>query len=506
MSHREKVLCIGIDAGDKDLIWQWSQSGDLPNFHELFQTGAWGVTQNPPGLYVGAIWPSFYTAVSPASHSRYCYRQLVPGSYEIGRVSSRNVKKEPFWDALDRAGKRVAVIDVPKTYPSPLSNGLHIVDWGSHDPDRAGFVTWPESMLPAIVQRFGIDTVHNCNAFRQTGEEFVDFRDHLIDRVTKKTELSEHYLEQADWDCFLTVFSESHCIGHQCWHLHDDQHPKYEQRLVDIAGDPIREVYKALDKAVGRLIRKTGTDTNVIVFASHGMGPHYDATFMLDDILLRLEGLPPPGEKQRDDHLPPLLQRVAPRKIRNVTRRVRNKARRALGLDESARLARRRYFPIPNNDAYGGIRINLAGREPRGVVSPGKEYDECCDKLARDLMELTNTVTREPLVNDVLRSTDLYDGENLHYLPDLLVEWNRRRPVSEICSPKTGPITGAYKKCRTGDHRSEGLVFMTGQSIVPGKLQSPVSVMDLAPTIASLIGVQLDHVDGRPLVPLTPSG
>lgn len=503
MSRLAKVLFIGVDAADKDLIWRWAQSGHLPNFRELFQNGAWGVTQGPPGLYVGAIWPSFYTAVSPARHSRYCFRQLVPGSYEIERVSPRDVQNEPFWDILDRSGKRVAVIDVPKTYPSQLSNGLHIVDWGSHDPDKAGFATWPESMEPVIEEQFGIDAMHNCNAFRLTGEEFKDFRDKLVDRVRKKIELSEHYLDNGNWDCFLTVFSESHCVGHQCWHLHDEQHPKYDQRLVDIAGNPIKDVYQALDTGIGRLIRKAGTDTNVVVFASHGMGPHYDATFMLDEMLLRLEGLPPPVEKRSEGGLQHSLRRAMPRAIRGTTRRARNKVRRVLGVDQYSRLAKRRYFQIPNNDVYGGIRINLAGREPRGLILPGKEYDECCAELRRDLMEFTNTVTKEPLVNDVLRSADLYEGENLHYLPDLLVEWNRHTPVSEIFSPKTGPITGLYKKCRTGDHTSKGLVFMTGPSTSPGTFQSPVSVMDLAPTIASFVGVQLDDVEGRPLVPPT---
>ena len=158
MSSPAKVLFIGIDAADKDLILQWSKNGDLPNLNRLFDTAAWGVTQSPTGLYVGAIWPSFYTGVSPARHARYCYEQLQPGSYEVKGVSPREVKHEPFWEALSRSGKRLAVIDVPKTYPSQLSGGLHIVDWGSHDPDPSGFAVWPESMAPDIEKQFGIDT------------------------------------------------------------------------------------------------------------------------------------------------------------------------------------------------------------------------------------------------------------------------------------------------------------------------------------------------------------
>ena len=73
-------------------------------------------------------------------------------------------------------------------------------------------------------------------------------------------------------------------------------------------------------------------------------------------------------------------------------------------------------------------------------------------------------------------------------------------------SPKTGRITGTYKKCRTGDHTAEGLVFMRGPAIAPGCLPEPVSVMDLAPTLAALSGVDLAGVDGRPLVPATGAG
>lgn len=502
MSSLAKVLFIGIDAADKDLILQWSRAGDLPHLNRLLETAAWGITHSPTGLYVGAIWPSFYTAVSPARHARYCYEQLQPGSYDIKRFSAREVKHAPFWDALDRAGKRVAVIDVPKTYPSELSSGMHVVDWGSHDPDPAGFRVWPEALGEDIERRFGIETMHNCNAFRTTGEEFRDFRDHLVRRVRRKTELSAWCLEQGNWDCLLTVFSESHCVGHQCWHLHDTRHHKHDPEFVAVAGNPMKAVYQAIDAGIGELLQKVGDDTHVMVFASHGMGPHYDATFMLDEMLRRLEGEPAYRKRASLVPMATALWKLLPQNVRKMASPLRKKVRVSLGVDKDQRLDTRRSFKTPNNDTYGGIRVNLVGREPRGLVSPGKEYDEFCATLARDLMAFTNVTTGEPLVKAVLRSADLYEGENMHYLPDLLVEWNRGAPVSEVFSPKTGRITGEYRKCRTGDHTSEGLVFLSGPSIAPGQLQTPVSVMDLAPTIASLAGVELDGVDGRPVASL----
>jgi predicted AlkP superfamily phosphohydrolase/phosphomutase len=315
MGSPAKVLFIGIDAGDKDLIQQWSSDGHLPTFRKLFRSSAWSITNSPPGLYVGAIWPSFYTGVSPARHARYCFRQLVPGSYDVQWISPRDVRHEPFWDALDRSGKRVAVIDVPKTYPSRLANGIQIVDWGSHDPDAAGFCTWPESVAPEIETRYDPDSMHCCNAFRTTGEEFRDFRDHLIERIRKKTALSAAWLAKGDW------------------------HQKFDPQLLEAAGNPILAVYQAVDSGIAELLEQAGDDAHVVVFASHGMGPHYDATFMLDDILLRLEGAP---QARKRDALAPLaktLWKLLPRQVRDAARPVRDKARYNLGVDESAQRA-----------------------------------------------------------------------------------------------------------------------------------------------------------------------
>src|SRR6185436_19531560 len=50
-------------------------------------------------------------------------------------------------------------------------------------------------------------------------------------------------------------------------------------------GDPLRDVYIALDAAVGRLLEAAGPDTTAVVLCSHGMGPHYDGTHLLEEIL-----------------------------------------------------------------------------------------------------------------------------------------------------------------------------------------------------------------------------
>jgi predicted AlkP superfamily phosphohydrolase/phosphomutase len=175
--------------------------------------------------------------------------------------------------------------------------------------------------------------------------------------------------------------------------------------------------------------------------------------------------------------------------------KARLRAREArLGGDD---VASRRYFAVPNNDVCGGVRINLAGREPSGTVRPGADFDTVCAALERDLHTFVNVDTGAPVIRRVLRTRELYHGPFIDHLPDLMLEWNHDAPIARVSSPRTGEIAGRYTKCRTGDHSPEGIFFVAGPGVAPGRLGRDVSVMDFGPTMAQRLGVPLDDVDGR---------
>ena len=55
-------------------------------------------------------------------------------------------------------------------------------------------------------------------------------------------------------------------------------------------GDPLLKIYRTIDAEIGRLAEAAGDDADLFVYLSHGMGPHYDGTFLLDEVLERIEG------------------------------------------------------------------------------------------------------------------------------------------------------------------------------------------------------------------------
>jgi len=496
MSEHPKILAIGLDAGDKDLILSWAESGDLPTFRRLLEVGAWGLTAGPLGMHAAAEWHSLFTAVTPARHGRHGERQIRVGTYEMYRFRPTDLKREPFWNVLSRLQRRVAVIDVPYVALSENLNGVQVLDWTTHASDT-GFTTWPPQLASDLREQFGMDPVGLCDDKRMRAvEEFATFRDALANRVGLKVAAAKHLLRQGPWDLFMTVFGEAHCIGHQCWHLHDPSHPRHDPAIARALDDPLRTVYRTLDDGIGQLLDAVGPETTIFFYSSHGMGPNYTGAHLLGGVLARL------------GHQPPLQRPRWPwRGVRWGWRRLPLRVRRRLiplqkagvdlvwpKLDSGATC-----FDVPNGEVYGAIRINLVGREPQGKIRPGQEYDAFCNALAEDLCALVNVDTGRPAVRRVLRTANLYSGPCLNDLPDLLVEWTGDAPLNGVCSPKTGTIRGTLPGDRTGHHTPYGLFLAAGPGIQPQRVGDVVSVMDIAPTIAAILGVTLPDVDGHPI-------
>ncbi|MCZ6674993.1 MAG: alkaline phosphatase family protein [Verrucomicrobia bacterium] len=519
MNSPTKILFLGFCAGERELILKWADAGILPAIKSLMAKGLTGHTQNLPGFFVGTTWPSIYTGVTPARHGIHSWEQLKLGTYESYRChAGQDIKREPFWNPLSRAGRRVAIFDVPHSYPTVNLNGLQVVEWGAHDRDL-GFMTWPPTLQQEIETQFGQNPLKGkCNDWPQTGGHvaFRALRDTLLKAIAKKAELTVHYLQQGGWDLFAQVFTESHCIGHQCWHLHDPSHPLHDPEVVRRIGDPIEIIYKAIDKAIGRVLQEVSQNTIVIFLAGHGMGPKYQAQFLLDQILLRLKVAVPPRFPQEPEqvktstvfgrtkpflkwswhHLPNEIQFKLASLYSQVGKWAPGNQRPPNPtIDRGLSYC----FPVENNFAHGGIRINLIGREPNGKISPGADCDTFCNQLSHNLRQIINLNTGKPVVKRIIRTAEMYQGPYLDYLPDLLVEWNNEAPVYAIGSAKTGEIRGEYRYRRTGDHNPGGLFIAAGPSIKQGRLDRTVSVMDIAPTITNLLGVELSDVDGIPI-------
>lgn len=494
-SGPSRVVVIGFDGIEPDLVRQWAAEGRMPAFACLLAEGMRLPVISPWGLGSGAMWPSLFTGLNPGRNGFFFFRHLVPGTYRTEPAGPGQWSGEPLWTAASRAGRRAVVVDIPKARPDPAFDGIMVCDWLTHGELYAAPVSQPPGLIDDIVRRHGANPTGPCDIIGRTPAEYGLFAKDTVRRVAMKEALLLDLMKAGDWDLFMGGFAEAHCIGHHCWHLHDPDFVGHDAATAAALGDPVRDVYERLDRALAALLDAAPTDAAVLLVLGPGMGPNYNGERVLGETLRRLEGAPEPGVRPGFGVARAVWRRLPVAVRRRLARAADNYDDHA---NESER-ARHRFFAIPGNHSHAAIRINLAGRDPQGQVAPGAEYDAVCAELTAGLRELVNLDTGRPVFTDIRRAVDAYDGPRLGILPDLMAEWDRSAPVTRIGSERIGAVEAEFREFRSGDHTMHCELLVRAPGLPVGAGNAPCRTEDVGATIAHLLAAPLPEAEGQPI-------
>jgi predicted AlkP superfamily phosphohydrolase/phosphomutase len=147
----------------------------------------------------------------------------------------------------------------------------------------------------------------------------------------------------------------------------------------------------------------------------------------------------------------------------------------------------------------GNVWLNLAGREPEGVVSAADER-AVRGRIEQTLLAMRDPDDGEPIVDRVIEKEKIYHGPRLADAPDLLVVMRdyayTTRGATEFWGREVvGPVVVGH----TGNHRMRGVFAAAGPKIEPGPIES-AHIYDVLPTMFHLAGWPAPcDLDGRAL-------
>src|SRR6266850_3681910 len=215
-----KIVMLGLDGATFDLILPWVQAGKLPHLARLLNTGIAGTLRSTIPPMSPPAWNSFMTGTNPGKHGIYDFTGRTSHSYETHFINASWRRAPTLWRHLSQAGKRVAVLSVPFTYPPEKVNGLMVS--GMDAPGVAGLVdrsaTYPPDLYDDINRNIG-DYPMGPNLFAYTDPgEMVDAALRTID---KKTAAARYLYKQEEWDFFMLVLGETDAASHRFWRFCD---------------------------------------------------------------------------------------------------------------------------------------------------------------------------------------------------------------------------------------------------------------------------------------------
>lgn len=441
-SKDRKVFVISIDGVPFSFMQEQIEKGRFPNFRRFLNNGDFKRMNSVQPVISSVAWSSYMTGKNPAKHNIFGFVEQKPGTHEVYIPTAVNMTSDTIWEIMSRAGKKVFVMNVPVTYPPRQVNGIMI---GCFLCTQIEKIASPPS-VSAELEKMG----YKIDAAAWIARENLDkFLDEVNLALEKRVEAMFHYLDKQDWDFFQTHIMETDRMNHFFWEHMERDDQKYAKAFFDF--------YARVDEVLGEVEQKIGGDVEFIVLSDHGFctikQEVYLNNYLVEAGLLKFRKTPP---KDLDDIHP-----------------------ESLG-----------YSLIP-----GRVFVNLQGREPHGSV-PLEKYEASREKLTETLMNLKERDTGEPLIKEVKRREDIYDGENFDAAADLIAVpydgYDLKGNVNKEVLGEKGPLVGMHTF-------EDSLLYVRNRTLI--KEHNDLWVGDLAPTILKMMDVPVpDDMDGVALV------
>ncbi len=497
-----ETLLVGLDAACEPVFDRLAKRGaELPALEELFEEGVSGPLESQVPPWTASAWPSLYTGTNPGKHGVFGF--LDYSGYDWDVVNATDVREHALWELLDDEGQSSVVVNVPVTHPPSEFDGALIPGYVAPDSPTCH----PDGLLDDVREKLGAYRVyprHTGSTETRTEEKVAEYR-----TVTRMRGEAFRYLAaRFSPDFGFVEFQTTDTVFHEC--------------PGDFAA--LQAVYEAVDEQIGAILDACDPDT-VIVASDHGIGK-YDGYDVRVNTLLHEEGYVetargggmPAWDVLRDEQFfdgesesgtDALLERAMGGLARvGVTSQRLNAVLDRLGLAEFVVAHAPKEMIRAGTDsvdfrastAYArshiecGIRLNVAGRDPDGVV-PADDYEDVREKLIDRFADL-ETPDGRPAFDDVAPREAYFHGSEADDAVDIvLVPRDFDQFLSTQLRDETfGPPTEPY------NHKRDGMVAATGAGIDTDASPTDAHLFDVAPTVLASLGLPRDeHMDGEVL-------
>lgn len=436
---RKRVLVVGLDGTPYTFLRKLIDEGHMPNLALLEKRGSLRQMRSSLPCVSSVAWTSFNTGKNPGKHGIYGFIDKMPGTYDTYIPTSRHVAAKPIWQILTDEGKKVIMANVPISYPPDAVNGILISDFLT--PELKKGVQPPDyyHKLEELGYQIDIDT-QRAQADKSVVPEL--FKDTFASR--KKT--LYHFYKNEEWDFLMMLFMETDRLHHFVWGEMDAGDPKFHR--------PFMECYELVDEMLGEVSAMLEEGDTLMIMSDHGFcsldKEVYINNWLIDEGYLVLP------EK---------------REVKLIDERTR-----AFSLDP------------------GRIYLNVNGREQKGSVELGSEYENLRDEIALKLMNLKDPENGREVVQKIYKKEDIYSGNRFQEGPDLVILPQNGYDIKGALNKET--LFG--KQNLSGMHTYEDAMFYISST---QDVRQEVDIIDILPTILDELGVQASEIfDGRSLV------
>jgi predicted AlkP superfamily phosphohydrolase/phosphomutase/tetratricopeptide (TPR) repeat protein len=290
MSKRlaKKVLLIGWDGADWQMIRPLIEQGKMPNLKALLEQGVSGNLATIQPILSPMLWNSIATGKRADKHGIYGFIEPKPDRSGVRPVTSTTRKCKALWNILSQSEMTSQVISWFASHPAEPINGSIVSDRfvgqtvaqeKIHDCPPGTF--YPESLseeMSRLVVGIGQIESDTLSPFVPQAAEIDQQEDKrliklasLVARTGTVQAAGTHLLHKnKDWDLTAIYFIGIDEFGHTFMPYRPPQLEGISEEDVAIYGDVMENCYRFHDMMLGAQLQLAGPDTTVILISDHG--------------------------------------------------------------------------------------------------------------------------------------------------------------------------------------------------------------------------------------------
>lgn len=506
MFERPVLAIIQFDSASLGLLDRLIEEGQLPRLAELRQRGEWRPLEAPDAKLAAAVYHTLHTGTDVADHGLY-HKFIWSAGEQRVRPMEDFPKPETVWERLSAAGRRSLIIDPYISWPPRRMSGLCVS--GCQMRNRVVMAPWsvPPRAGRLLSKRLGrakmVEEIHAVPSVTR----LLKLTERLAEAPDRAAAAAADLLSREQFDFFWVTLAPVHFGGHWLWdplQLFDEGLGDDERRSL---ADALPRIYRAVDRAIGRMIDALPSDADLIVQSPIGIGANVSRSDLLPGMLgaVLANGHSRPATPRRGGNALWRMRASVPKQVRGaLSRAAPARVNRAIvarmyvhGLDWGKTPA----FTLPG-ETHGLLRLNVRGRERNGIVEPD-QAEALMDQISDGLTSFRDP-DGTPSVSAVERVQDGITGARRDRLPDLLVRWSDRPSagLTRVSSPRfgdvvrDGPGTGW-----PGNHLDEAwAIVIPGPGSRLSELGRRGRVVDIAATPFRLLGADTGGLRGESLL------
>ena len=282
----KRVLLLGWDAADWQLIHPLLDRGELPVLARLLEQGTSGHLATLHPVISPILWNSIATGKRADKHDILGFTEPSPDGQGARPVSSTSRRAKALWNILSQSGMRSGVVNWFASHPAERIDGEVFSNRFVHvlEPEGKLAALDPAAVHPADLRevaesfRVGLGSVTNAQ-LRPFFPDRVptdpqDARPRMLARLLAECATVQNaatYLAAGDdWDFLAVYYDTIDHAGHGFMEYHPPAMSHVSAEDAATYGYVVRGIYRFHDLLLGRLLDLVGPETAVLIVSDHG--------------------------------------------------------------------------------------------------------------------------------------------------------------------------------------------------------------------------------------------